>query len=84
MFKSFLDPNCTLGLRQNISCNYISKELMGHGEALQECTRLDLYSQKEHRIPLPNVKWNSLTNDSLVWIGQREQQPRYIPYFKKF
>ena len=68
-----LDPNCTHGIRQNMSCNYVSQEIMDHQEAKQECNRLNLYSQKEYRIPLLNVKWNSLTNDSLIWIGQQQK-----------
>ena len=68
-----LDPNCTLGIRQNMSCNYVSQEIMDHHKAKQECNRLNLYSQKEYRIPLLNVKWNSLTNDSLIWIGQQQK-----------
>ena len=43
---------------------------MDKNKALEECNRLDLYSQKEYRIALPNIEWKSLTNDSIIWIGQ--------------
>ena len=56
-----------------MSCNYVSQEIMDHQKAKQECNRLNLYSQKEYRIPLLKVKWNSLTNDSLIWIGQQQK-----------
>ena len=66
------DPNCTMGLRQNMTCNYISPKI-SQSSALQECTRLEMYSHKEHAIGLPDINWSKLTNESLVWIGQREE-----------
>ena len=53
-----------------MSCNYVSQDIMDNIKAQEECNRLNLYSQKEYRIALPNIEWKSLTNDSIIWIGQ--------------
>ena len=33
---------------------------------------LNMYTQKDQRTPLTNVDWTSLTNESLIWIGNGE------------
>ena len=65
------DPNCSMGYRQNMSCNYITND-MSHSEAYRECNRLELFSHKDHSIPLSEIDWSALTNESLIWIGQAQ------------
>ena len=55
-----------------MTCNYVSGDEMGNVQAMEECNRLNMYTQKDQRTPLANVDWTSLTNQSLIWIGNRE------------
>lgn len=66
---TFSDPNCTLGLRQNMSCNFVSDEAMSFVEATEICNDLGLFSQKNFE--LAEIDWDQLTNESMIWIGSQ-------------
>ena len=70
-FQFIAYPNCTLGQRQNMSCNYVSDQMINFKEALEHCNQLQMYSKKDQGIPLTNIFWNDLTDESSVWIGHQ-------------
>ena len=79
IFNLLLDPNCTIGLRQNMSCNYVSNTVIDFQEALGHCNELEMYSKKDQGIPLTNINWNELTQESLVWIGHQVSEGNVVP-----
>ena len=51
-----------------MTCNHVSSMKMNRKLAQEECTNLQMYVND--KTPLDSIHWESLTNESLVWIGQ--------------
>ena len=62
-----------------MSCNYVSDKVINFQEALKHCNDLEMYSSKDQGIPLTNIKWNELTDESLVWIGHQVSEGNKVP-----